>query len=287
VKGPSLAERYAAHIVGMATNCICEPLEPGGPGTSAPRFELLDTRGERTGTLDVATTMPVGHAFFAAANDGVKLGDSRLRFDWRVVIQEASADFGRLARVLPTLLVQAECEGYAPVAPEVLVPGWTFPEDEEPQVSLQRAGVHMISAAPAADRSGVVHVSPPPGGGVVGPSLVTDAVHGVLQLPGTVERLRAIDGAARRELFIWLFGEDGASLTAPRGAPHSGQGTAQGKAEEERRLSAGPSLPEPVTRVWVATEPDDRYTLARALWVSEAGGWEVREPPARLAAVTI
>ena len=62
------------------------------------------------------------------------------------------------------------------------------------------------------------------------------------------------------------------ALVTPRIMPHIASGYP----------TDGPQLPDPVTRVWAATGPNDSDVLARGLWVADGGTWTVLDSPPRL-----
>lgn len=278
MKPLTLAERQAARIVAATSNCLCDQLDPGGGPDQLPDFELRNSRHEQIGFLEVTSTVIGELAAFQTAQAKYKVTDGRLRFNWFLVTQNASANLKTLQRSLPDLLALAEEKGFVPRLPDVLIPGFNFLAGEEPQTELHSAGVWMLSALPAIQgMPGHVYVKPPAQGGGIGPEMVTEAVQPELERKDNLAKLSKASEGQRAELFVWLDeGTAGMALVTPRLFPHL----------ESCYPKDGPTLPRPITRVWAATGPNDRDVLARALWKAEGGNWEVLESPPRLDLIT-
>ena len=271
----TLAERQAARVVAAVSDCVCEQLDPGGGGRQLPDFELRNSKRERLGVLEVTSTVVGELAAFESAQARYRIAHDQLRFNWFLVTRTTSASMKILQETLPPLLVAAEGKGLVPTIPTVLEPGFNFADGEEPQTSLSKQGVWMLSAHPAVSgRPGVVYVKPPAQGGGIGPKLVSAAVQSELERPDNLAKLRTAAGGERAELFVWLdMGGAGMALVTPRLFPQYASSYP----------TDGPALPDGVTRVWAATGPNDRDVLARALWVADGVRWQVLVAPPRLA----
>lgn len=272
MKPPTLAESQAARIVAACTDCLYEQLDPGGGSDQLPDFELRDARQHRIGVLEVTSTAAEDYRTFESARLKHKILDSKLRFSWFIVTKSASISVKQLAEALPALLVQAEGMGLTPKLPFVLTPGFNYLAGEEPHTSLANLGVWILSALPTPkSMAGRVNIKPPAQGGSFGPELVTEVIQRELELEDNLAKLRTAGVSERAELFVWLeFDQAGMALVTPRITPGLGLPT------------EGPVLPEGITRVWAATEPNDADVLARALWMAEGEVWNVIPSPPRL-----
>lgn len=274
VKSLTLLEAQAARIVEKVTDCSCSQLDPGGGPNQLPDFEIRNGSNERMGVLEVTSTVNSALAAFRNAQAKIEVPSDQLHFDWFIVMRSTDAKLKVLRRRLPPLLLQAEEKGFLPPPPMELLEGVNFVAGDEPQTSLCAEGVSTLWAWPRHGSSpGTVHIQPPAVGGGIGLEMVTAAVEAELGKQDNLAKLATAAVGERSELFVWLDeGLAAMALVTPRILPQY----------DTSFPKDGPRLPTPVTKVWVATGPNDSDVLARALWVADGGKWEVVDPPARL-----
>jgi len=276
-KPPTPMEAQAARIVAACTDSILEPLDPGGGARQLPDYEIQDRPGHRVGVLEVTSTILGDLAAFVSDRNKIgQIQDSRLVASWFLTTRSADIRFPPLRKVLPDLIFALQESGYLPPpTPEVLIPDFTFALGDEPWTALYRAGIGMIAGVLTSMTPGFIYVKPPAIGGAIGPSQVTEAVQAALELPDNLAKLATAAPGERSELFVWLADSHAANaMDASTVFVAKGIGSAF--------PTDGPTLPAQVTKVWAATGWNDGPVLARALWMAEAGIWQVLPPPPRL-----
>ena len=259
-------------MVAALSDCQCEQLDAGGGSAQLPDSELRDAYQHRLGILEITSTVVREIAAFRRDQAKHRIVSTLLRFHWFIVTRDSDASMKALEKELPPPLVQAEQKGFTPRLPVEVVSGFSFRDGEEPQTSLSRAGVRLVNVFRVRLESGQGLRQ----AGGVGPEMVTAAVEAELGRADNIAKLSTAVNGERCELFVWLDdGTAGMALVTPRlFTQHAGSFPTD-----------DPTLPDPVTRVWAATGPNDQDVLAWALWVADGGARRVVPPPRRLGSV--
>ena len=267
MKPLTLLETQAKLIVDRLSNSVCTRLDPGGGSIALPDFKIADDRQVRVGVLEVTSTIDPDLAAFARAANDPADNDNRLRFRWFIWPMDSQVSVKMLRETLPPILVEAEKQDALQPVPTQPVKSFTV-QDRAILEQLAQYRVEFPLAIPA-DRGqrGALHLTLPTTSGGIGPNMVSQVVAEVLADNGNLKKLQASPESARHELFVWL-GEGtlpSMALCTPRHFPN--------KASSYPTIC--PTLPPPITRAWVATGPNDRGYIARALWIIEGCRWRV------------